>query len=67
MRTISKNITKMQALSQFRYNWKVVTNSFPNLKGDSIAKREEWNNFVDQLNKEGYISDKQAYNWTNPF
>lgn len=57
----------MQALSQFRYNWKVATMSNPNLKGDGIAKREEWNYFVDQLNKEGYVSDKQAYNWTNPF
>tara|TARA_R100001129_G_scaffold110821_1_gene76079 strand:- start:270 stop:473 length:204 start_codon:yes stop_codon:yes gene_type:complete len=67
MRTISKNITKMQALSQFRYNWKVATMSNPNLKGDTIAKREDWHNFVDMLNKDGYISDKQAFNWTNPF
>tara|TARA_Y100000817_G_scaffold77978_1_gene60029 strand:+ start:1000 stop:1173 length:174 start_codon:yes stop_codon:yes gene_type:complete len=57
----------MQALSQFRYNWKVATMSNPNLKGDTIAKREDWHNFVDMLNKDGYISDNQAFNWTNPF
>ncbi len=57
----------MQALSQFRYNWKVATMSNPNLKGDTIAKREDWNNFVDMLNKDGYVTDKQAFNWTNPF
>ena len=57
----------MQALSQFRYNWKVATMSNPNLKGDTIAKREDWNNFVDMLNQDGYVTDKQAFNWTNPF
>ena len=57
----------MQALSQFRYNWKVATMSNPNLKGDTIAKREDWNNFVDMLNKDGYVTDNQAFNWTNPF
>ena len=59
--------TKAQVLSQFRYNWKVATLANPSLKGDKIAKREDWNNFVDALNKEGYVSDSQAYNWTNPF
>ena len=39
----------------------------PQWKGDTIAKREAWNDFVDMLNKEGYVSDSQAYNWTNPF
>ena len=22
---------------------------------------------IDMLNKDGYITDKQAFNWTNPF
>ena len=59
--------TKAQVLSQFRYNWKCETISDPSLKGDVTAKRESWNNFVDMLNKEGYVSNYQAYNWSNPF
>ena len=59
--------TKAQVISQFRYNWKVFTKQQPQWKGDTIAKREAWNDFVDMLNKEGYVSDSQAYNWTNPF
>jgi len=59
--------TKQQVLQQFRYNWKVATLQDPQLKSDTIAKRESWANFVDALNKEGYISDNQVYNWSNPF
>ena len=59
--------TKTQVLDQFRYNWKVLIKQQPQWKGDAIAKRESWNNFVDSLNKEGLVSDNQANNWTNPF
>ena len=59
--------TKAQVLDQFRYNWKVATLQDRSLKGDVVAKREYWNNFVDMLNKEGYVSNHQAYNWSNPF
>ena len=59
--------TKQQALSQFRYNWKVITMQHPNLKGDIVWKRTEWNDFTDALCKEGYISENQYNNWTNPF
>ena len=62
-----RHYTKAQVLEQFRYNWKVATMQNPRLKGDVVAKREDWNNFVDALNKDGYVSDNQAYNWTNPF
>ena len=62
-----RTITKQEALSQFRQNWKVITNAHPKLKGDTVWKREEWNNFVDALNKEGYVSNYQANNWSNPF
>ena len=62
-----RNTTKVQALEQFRYNWKVLTKQQPKWKGDVIAKRESWNDFVDALNKEGYISDNQAMRWDNPF
>ena len=59
--------TKAQVLDQFRYNWKCATLQDKSLKGDVTAKRESWNNFVDMLNKEGYVSNYQANNWTNPF
>jgi len=59
--------TKAQVLSQFRYNWKVATLADPLLKGDTIAKREAWNGFVDMLSREGDITQSQRDNWTNPF
>ncbi|UNH61129.1 hypothetical protein SSZBM1_12 [Synechococcus phage S-SZBM1] len=59
--------TKAQALSQFRYNWKVATLAKPSLKDDVVAKREAWNNFTDALCKEGYISESQYERWSNPF
>ena len=37
------------------------------LKGDRIAKREAFNNYVDMLNKDGLVADYQACNWSNPF
>ena len=61
-----RNTTKVQALQQFKYNWKVETLRTKWNK-DVIAKREAWNLFVDDLNKEGYISDRQAMTWDNPF
>jgi len=62
-----KKITKVQALEQFRHNWNVLTKIQPKCKDDVVAKREEWNNFVDALNKEGWVSDNQAMNWSQPF
>ena len=62
-----KKITKVQALQQFRHNWNVHIKQQPKWKDDVIAKREGWNNFVDALNKEGWVNDHQAMNWSNPF
>lgn len=62
-----RTITKAQALEQFRLNWKSITIAQPKWKGDDVAKRECWNDFVDDLNKEGYVSDSQAFRWSNPF
>ena len=59
--------TKAQVLSQFRYNWKVFTKQNPQWRGDTIAKREERNCFTDDLSREGYITQNQRDNWTNPF
>lgn len=36
-------------------------------RGDSIAKREAFNDFVDYLNKDGQVSDHQADTWSNPY
>ena len=36
-------------------------------KVDKITLREWWNNYVDSLNKDGLVTDKQAHTWTNPF
>tara|TARA_Y100000004_G_scaffold65258_1_gene73300 strand:+ start:317 stop:463 length:147 start_codon:yes stop_codon:yes gene_type:complete len=47
--------------------WQEVVESTPSLRGDSIAKREAFNNYVDALNKDGIVTDSQAFNWSNPF
>lgn len=62
-----KKITKVQALEQFRHNWNVFIKQQPKWKDDVIAKREQWDYFVDALNKEGWVSDNQAFRWTSPF
>ncbi len=60
-------MTKKQVLEQFRELWRELVASNPSLRGDSIAKREEFNNYVDMLNKERRVTDSQAFNWSNPF
>jgi len=60
-------MTKKQVLEQFRELWRDLVANNPSLRGDSIAKREEFNNYVDMLNKERRVTDTQAFNWSNPF
>jgi len=60
-------MTKKQVLEQFRELWRELVAINPSLRGDSIAKREEFNNYVDMLNKERRVTDLQAFNWSNPF
>ena len=57
-------MTKVQVVSQFR---EMLRESGDALRGDSIAKREAFNDYVDMLNKDGDVTDWQAYNWSNPF
>ena len=59
--------TKRQVLADFRPMWQEIVESTPSLRGDSIAKREAFNNYVDALNKDGIVTDSQAFNWSNPF
>ena len=44
-----------------------IVKSNPSWRGDSIAKRCAFNDYVDGLNKDGLVTDYQAYNWSNPF
>ena len=34
---------------------------------DSVAKREAWGIFTDELCREGYITMKKYESWSNPF
>ena len=61
-----RTTTKAQALEQFRYNWKCDTKG-TRTATDSIAKREAWGIFTDQLCREGYITMKKYESWSNPF
>ena len=54
-------------VQQFRLDWSDFIKSNPNFRGDSIAKRCAFNDYVDMLNKDGMVTDYQAYNWSNPF
>ena len=60
-------LTKKQAVQQFRWDWSDFLKSNPSWRGDKVAKRCAFNDFVDALNKDGLDSDYQAYNWSNPF
>ena len=57
-------MTKVEVVASFR---EMLRESGDPFKGDSIAKREAFNNYVDMLNKDGDVTDWQAYNWSNPF
>ena len=60
-------MTKSEAVAQFRELWRDFLSSNPHFRGDKIAKRCSFNDYVDGLNKDGLVTDYQAYNWSNPF
>lgn len=60
-------MTKGQVLAEFAELWRDTLKSNPSLRGDLCAKRESFNNYVDALNKDGRVTDAQAFNWSNPF
>jgi len=60
-------MTKVEAVASFRELWRDVVASDPMWRGDKIAKRCAFNDYVDSLNKDGMVTDNQAYNWSNPF
>ena len=59
--------TKKEVVAQFRELWADLLASEPSWRGDSIAKRCAFNDYVDSLNKDGIVTDHQGYNWSNPF
>ena len=62
-----RKLTKKEVITMFSEMWREVVASNPDVRGDRIMKAEEFNNFVDMLNKDGQVSDIQAHNWTNPY
>ena len=60
-------MTKVEAVASFRESWRDFLSSSPHFRGDKIAKRTAFNDYVDMLNKDGLVTDYQAYNWSNPF
>ena len=63
---IITKMTKVEVVASFREMLKDSPTGTL-LKGDRIAKREAFNNYVDMLNKDGDVTDNQANNWSNPF
>ena len=64
---MKQRYTKQQILQQFKYVWKVTSIEDPSLSNDKFAKRQAWHIFCDGLHRDGYITDWQVTNWTNPF
>lgn len=62
-----KKLTKQQALEMFSESWNDAVKENPEIRGDVIMKREDWNNFTDMLCKDGQITGKQYETWSNPF
>lgn len=55
-------MTKQQALAFFKDS---ILPSIPS--NDTPWKCEAWNDYVDSLQKDGSITEKQASTWVNPF
>lgn len=60
-----QRITKETAVAMFKEGVmpRVIRKSG---KKDYPAMRQAWNDYVDTLQKEGYISEYQADTWQNP-
>lgn len=62
-----RQITKAKALSTFRELWRDQLSYHRELRGNAIAKREAFDNFIDDLHRQRYITDHQVRLWVNPF
>ena len=61
--------TKIQAIEQFKYNWKVYTLRCKRegKKVTKLAKVFAWQDYTEFLAADGYITEWQRSNWTNPY
>jgi len=61
--------TKVEAIQQFKYNWKVYTLRCKreNKRVTKLAKVFAWNDYTEFLAQDGYITENQRANWTNPY
>ena len=59
-------MTKRQALAEFRQFYAPEVRKRYG-RGDTIAMREEWNNYTDMLCKDRRITSKQYDSWDNPY
>ena len=60
-------MTKHEALQEFAQLWAEVVHADPRARGDTVMKRETWNDWTDMLCKDRTITSKQYDTWTNPF
>lgn len=59
-------MTKQEVLAEFReYVLPSVEAQYG--KNDKVARAEAWNNYVDDLQKTGKVTESRAHRWTNPF
>lgn len=55
-------MTKKEAMRHFREH---ILPHIP--EHDRVAKAEAFSNYVDMLCRDGEITEKQAFEWDNPF
>ena len=61
-------MTKKEAISIFKDEWDCfIKFQSPNSADDICAKRQAFVQFIDQLHRDGEITDRQANSWDNPF
>lgn len=55
-------MTKREVVAEFLEWWAAT-----GIRNDPTRKRCAWCDFVDELNKAGHVTDRQANTWSNPF
>ena len=68
---MSEFITKAEAQKVFSRDYLPLIQQqdakFPHSGIDTVMRRTAWNDMVDSLHEAGYVSDKQADTWINPY
>lgn len=63
-----KNMTKQEAIAIFKDEWNCfIKFQSPSSADDICAKRQAFVQFMDQLHRDGEITDHQVNSWDNPF